>query len=114
MKVHEASSLYSEEKAKIMRSVGVQIEERDQQLNIYLASLKLERINLWDPDSMLHAETENTSLPDELVERCAMMNARPKAIKDLMDALKKLADTYQDVEAMLKEINALLSEEQMK
>lgn len=48
MKVHEASSLYSEEKAKVLRSVGSKIEDKDQHLNTYLTSLKLEHMSLWD------------------------------------------------------------------
>lgn len=65
MKVHEASSLYSEEKAKILRSVGSKIEEKDQQLNTYLTSLKLEHISLWDPDAQM-TEWERLPLPDEI------------------------------------------------
>lgn len=113
MKVHEASSLYSEEKAKILRSVGTKIEERDQQLNLYLSSLKLEHLNLWDLNPAVHEQAE-MKLPDELVERCAAINARPNAIQNLVEAMKKLSDTYQDVEAMLKDINVLLAEEQIK
>lgn len=111
MKVHEASSLYSEEKAKILRSVGAKIEERDQQLNTYLASLRLENLSLWDPDNR---ETNPLALPDELAERCAALNAKPNAIQDLVDAMGKLADTYHDVEAMLKDIDELLAHEKKK
>lgn len=113
MKVHEASSLYSEEKAKILRSVGTKIEEHDQQLDTYLASLKLQHLSLWDPDAQ-NSESELLPLPDELAERCAALNARPNAIEDLVDIMGKLSDTYRDVEAMLKEIDGLLNEEEQR
>nr|XP_033334560.1 tyrosine-protein phosphatase non-receptor type 23 isoform X1 [Megalopta genalis] len=113
MKVHEASSLYSEEKAKILRSIGSKIEDKDQQLNSYLASLKLEHMSLWDPDVQI-TEWERLPLPDELVERCAALNAKQHVIQELVDVMGKLSNTSQDVEKILKEINKLLLDEEMK
>ncbi|XP_012273301.1 tyrosine-protein phosphatase non-receptor type 23 [Orussus abietinus] len=113
MKVHEASSLYSEEKAKILRSIGAKIEERDQQLNMYLASLKLDHLSLWDPDGR-STDANSLPLPEELAERCAALNAKSNAIQDLVDAMGKLADTYHDVEGMLEEIEHLLNEERRR
>ncbi|EFN72933.1 Tyrosine-protein phosphatase non-receptor type 23 [Camponotus floridanus] len=114
MKVHEASSLYSEEKAKILRSIGAKIEEKDQYLNTYLTSLKLEHMNLWDPDSTQASEWECLPLPEELVERCAALNAKQHVIEDLIDIMGKLSETSQDVESVLKEISKLLLDEEQK
>ncbi|CAK9828677.1 Tyrosine-protein phosphatase non-receptor type 23 [Anthophora retusa] len=113
MKVHEASSLYSEEKAKLLRSVGSKIEEKDQQLNTYLTSLKLEHMSLWDPDAQT-TEWERLPLPEELVERCAALNAKQHVIQDLVDIMRKLCDTSDDVEKILKEIKKLLLDEEQK
>nr|XP_034193397.1 tyrosine-protein phosphatase non-receptor type 23 isoform X1 [Osmia lignaria] len=113
MKVHEASSLYSEEKAKILRSVGSKIEEKDQQLNTYLTSLKLEHLSLWDPDVQT-TEWERLPLPDELIERCAALNAKQHVIQELIDIMEKLSNTSQDVEKILKEIKKLLLDEELK
>lgn len=113
MKVHEASSLYSEEKAKILRSIGTKIEEKDQYLNTYLTSLKLEHMNLWDPDTQT-PDWECLPLPEELVERCAALNAKQSVIQDLVDIMGKLSDTSQDVERVLKEISKLLLDEELK
>ncbi|XP_017793028.1 PREDICTED: tyrosine-protein phosphatase non-receptor type 23 [Habropoda laboriosa] len=113
MKVHEASSLYSEEKAKLLRSVGSKIEDKDQQLNTYLTSLKLEHMSLWDPDAQT-TEWERLPLPEELVERCAALNAKQHVIQDLVDIMRKLCDTSDDVEKILKEIKKLLLDEEQK
>ncbi|XP_011149397.1 tyrosine-protein phosphatase non-receptor type 23 [Harpegnathos saltator] len=113
MKVHEASSLYSEEKAKILRSVGAKIEEKDQYLNTYLTSLKLEHMNFWDPDTQT-SDWECLPLPEELVERCAALNAKQNVIQDLVDIMGKLSETSQDVERVLKEISKLLLDEELK
>ncbi|XP_012225664.1 tyrosine-protein phosphatase non-receptor type 23 [Linepithema humile] len=113
MKVHEASSLYSEEKAKILRSVGAKVEEKDQYLNTFLTSLKLEHLNLWDPDIQT-SDWECLPLPEELVERCAALNAKQHVIQDLIDIMGKLSETSQDVERVLKDISKLLLEEEQK
>lgn len=44
----------------------------------------------------------------ELIERCAALSGKPDAIKNLIDAMDKLSDTYHDVEGMLKEIMELI------
>nr|CAD7453993.1 unnamed protein product [Timema tahoe] len=105
MKAHEASSLYSEEKAKLLRKVGAMIDEKDQSLFTYMTSLQLEHLNLF---------SEPERLPQELVDRCAALSAKPSAIQDLVDAMGKLADTYQDVESMLQEVKELLEQEEAR
>ncbi|XP_049813399.1 tyrosine-protein phosphatase non-receptor type 23 isoform X1 [Schistocerca nitens] len=105
MKAHEASSLYSEEKAKLLRKVGTKIDEKDQELDVFMASLQLDYLKL-------HSEPE--SLPQELVDRCAAFSAKPDAIQNLIDSMNKLADTYQDVEAMLQDVKELLELEDKK
>ncbi|XP_012529695.1 tyrosine-protein phosphatase non-receptor type 23 [Monomorium pharaonis] len=114
MKVHEANSLYSEEKAKILRFIGAKIDEKDQYLNTYLTSLKLEHMNLWDPDTQTSGEWEVLPLPEELLERCAALNAKQHVIQDLVDIMGKLSETSQDVEKVLKEILKYLMEEEQK
>lgn len=114
MKVHEANSLYSEEKAKILRFIGAKIDEKDQYLNTYLTSLKLEHMNLWDPDAQTSEEWEDLPLPEELLERCAALNAKQHVIQDLLDIMGKLSETSQDVEKVLKEILKFLLEEEQK
>ncbi|XP_071626389.1 uncharacterized protein Mop isoform X1 [Temnothorax longispinosus] len=113
MKVHEANSLYSEEKAKILRFIGAKIDEKDQYLNTYLTSLKLEHMNLWDPDAQ-GSEWECLPLPEELLERCAALNAKQHVIQDLVDIMGKLSETSQDVEKVLKEISKFLLDEEQK
>ncbi|KAL0126102.1 hypothetical protein PUN28_004908 [Cardiocondyla obscurior] len=113
MRVHEANSMYSEEKAKILRYIGAKIDEKDQYLNTYLTSLKLEHLNLWDPDSQ-GSEWECMPLPEELLERCAALNAKEHIIQDLVDIMGKLSETSQDVEKVLKEISKFLLDEEEK
>ncbi|XP_066587740.1 tyrosine-protein phosphatase non-receptor type 23-like [Prorops nasuta] len=113
MKIHEANSLYSEEKAKLLRSIGSKVDEKNQQLSMFLSSLKLDHMNLWDPD-MQGSDWERLPLPDELIEKCAAVNANPHMIQELLDVMEKLTETSQDVEKLLKEIQKLLLEEEQK
>lgn len=103
MKAHEASSLYSEEKAKLLRKVGGSIEEKDQLLTAFLSSLQLD---------YLHCYSEPNQLPQELVDRCAALSAKPNAIQSLLESMTKLSDVCGGVERMLQEIKTLIEEEE--
>ncbi|KAJ1520087.1 hypothetical protein ONE63_004309 [Megalurothrips usitatus] len=103
MKAHEASSLYSEEKAKLLRKVGGSIEEKDQLLTAFLSSLQLD---------YLHCYSEPNLLPQELVDRCAALSAKPNAIQSLTESMSKLSDVCAEVETMLQEIKLLLEQEE--
>ena len=41
MEAHKVSSLYSEEKAQMLRRIGSTIEEKDEELTLYLTSLQV-------------------------------------------------------------------------
>ncbi|CAC5365468.1 PTPN23 [Mytilus coruscus] len=99
MSAHEASSMYSEEKAKLMRTVGAEIEEKNVALLQFMSSLNL------DP-SKLNFEPER--LPQDLLEKCAAVSVRPNAIKDLVDAMGAVSNTATDVELAIQEINDLI------
>ena len=64
LEAHEASSMYSEEKARFLRQVGEMIEDKDAELVVYLSSLNLEEV----PNPGDHL-----SLPKELIECAAGM-----------------------------------------
>ncbi|KAH8379149.1 hypothetical protein KR009_003303 [Drosophila setifemur] len=103
MKAHEASSLYSEEKAKILRKYGALLEEKDTQLEAYMSSLTLENLNI--------NEEQANKLPQGIVDRCAALNANKTAISDLVEAMSQLAEITADVESNLGELSHMLEAE---
>ncbi|XP_046689014.1 tyrosine-protein phosphatase non-receptor type 23-like, partial [Homalodisca vitripennis] len=105
MKAHEASSLYSEEKAKLLRKMGALMDEKDQELVAFMSSLHLDCVN---------AHLEPDRLPQDIVDRCAALSAKPDAIQNLIESMDKLSDIYHDVEAMLKEIMELIHNEEVE
>ncbi|KAJ9584232.1 hypothetical protein L9F63_021437, partial [Diploptera punctata] len=105
MKAHESASLYSEEKAKLLRRIGGMVEEKDHDLETFMASLQLEHLNI---------RSQQDRIPQDLVDRCAALSAKPNAIQNLVDSMNKLADIYHDVECMLQEIKQLLEQEDVK
>lgn len=105
MKAHEASSLYSEEKAKLLRRVGGLIDEKDRELVTFMTSLQLNHLNIY---------SEPDRLPQDLVDRCAALSAKPNTIQNLVDSMSKLADTYHDVEGMLQDIKELIEQEETR
>lgn len=103
IKTHENSSLYSEEKANLLRQITQKIEQKDNELNKFMESLSIDSLNY---------DSTDVRLPQALVDRCAEMNARPDAIPDLISKMSSLAEICVDVENMLKTIQALLSKEE--
>ncbi|XP_036357587.1 tyrosine-protein phosphatase non-receptor type 23 isoform X2 [Octopus sinensis] len=102
IEAHEAASLYSEEKAKISRKLTGMIEEKNEELEHFLTSLQLEKSIL---------EPEASRLPQDLLERCAAISARPNAIKDLVDVMGKLSGFATEVEMGIKEVKELIEKE---
>ena len=105
LETHAASSLYSEELAKILRTVGGEIEVANDSLVMYLSSLQLEDIP--DTDSLALA-----SMPQEIVDCVAGLSVRPQCVPQLQQAMAKLAGVSADVEASLQEIQHMLKEEE--
>ncbi|XP_033238229.1 tyrosine-protein phosphatase non-receptor type 23 [Drosophila pseudoobscura] len=103
MKAHEASSMYSEEKAKLLRKYGALLEEKDAQLESYMSSLTLDNLNI--------NEEQANKLPQGIVDRCAALHANKTAISDLIEAMSQLAEITTDVETNLGELTHMLEEE---
>ena len=103
LETHAASSMYSEELAKILRTVGGEIEVANDSLVMYLSSLQLEDIP--DTDSL-------ASMPQEIVDCVAGLSVRPQCVPQLQQAMAKLAGVSADVEASLQEIQHMLKEEE--
>lgn len=103
MKTHEHLSVYSEQKANILRSLGAKIDDRDSELASFMGSLNTESLNAMGQSQ--------ERLPQGLVDRCAELSAKPNAISDLVDSMSNLADICCDVEITLKDIKKILEDE---
>lgn len=99
MEAHEASSLYSEEKAKLIRRVCGNIEDKNAELVQFMSSLNIDQ-------SSLSFEPEN--LPQALLEKCAAVSVKPNAIKDLVEAMSGVSNVAIEVDVNLKDITAVL------
>ncbi|XP_063617343.1 tyrosine-protein phosphatase non-receptor type 23 [Cydia splendana] len=105
MGAHEASSVYSEEKAKLLRQVVGQVEAKNTELTEFMSSLQLDQLEVLDSDQ---------KIPQEIVDRCAAMNAKTEVIQTLVDSMNNLAEIISDVENSLAEIKTLIQEETLK
>uniref|UniRef100_A0A2M4B8K6 Putative tyrosine-protein phosphatase non-receptor type 23 n=1 Tax=Anopheles marajoara TaxID=58244 RepID=A0A2M4B8K6_9DIPT len=110
MKAHESSSLYSEEKATILRTIGARVEDRNTELETFMSSLNLSGLRQLE----VSGAPNDTRLPQGLVDRCAELQAKPNAIPDLVQSMAVLADTCSEVELTLKEIKNLLRADEAK
>uniref|UniRef100_A0ABM5GME7 Tyrosine-protein phosphatase non-receptor type 23 isoform X1 n=2 Tax=Pogona vitticeps TaxID=103695 RepID=A0ABM5GME7_9SAUR len=103
MAAHEASSLYSEEKAKLLREVMAKIDAKNEVLEQFMDSLQL------DPETVDNLDTYN-HIPPVLMEKCAALSVRPETVKNLVQSMQVLSGVFTDVEASLQEIKDLLDE----
>nr|XP_054753045.1 tyrosine-protein phosphatase non-receptor type 23-like [Lytechinus pictus] len=104
MEAHEASSLYSEEKAKLLRRVVDEIEDKNKRLDQYLSAVQLEQLKLPGSDPEV--------LPQVLLEVCAALSVKTEPIKTLVTSMQELSGVVMDVDSSLKEIEQLLEEEE--
>ncbi|CAH0748653.1 unnamed protein product [Diatraea saccharalis] len=105
MEAHEASSMYSEVKAKLLRHVVSQVEVKNTELMEFMSSLQLDQLDVLDSDQ---------KIPQEIVDRCAAMNAKTEIIQTLVDSMNNLAEIISDVEHTLADIKNLIQEETEK
>ncbi|XP_066485009.1 tyrosine-protein phosphatase non-receptor type 23 [Tiliqua scincoides] len=105
MAAHEASSLYSEEKAKLLREVMAKIEAKNEVLEQFMDSLQLDPETVDNLDMYSH-------IPPVLMEKCAALSVRPETVKNLVQSMQVLSGVFTDVEASLKEIRGLLDEDE--
>ncbi|XP_045534143.1 tyrosine-protein phosphatase non-receptor type 23 [Papilio machaon] len=105
MGAHEAASLYSEEKAKLLRLVVSQVDAKNTELTEFMSSLQIDQLEVLDSDQ---------KIPQEIVDRCAAMNAKTEIIQSLVDSMNNLAEVISDVEHSLSEIKGIIQEETLK
>ncbi|KPI94567.1 Tyrosine-protein phosphatase non-receptor type 23 [Papilio xuthus] len=105
MGAHEAASLYSEEKAKLLRLVVSQVDAKNTELTEFMSSLQIDQLEVLDSDQ---------KIPQDIVDRCAAMNAKTEIIQSLVDSMNNLAEVISDVEHSLSEIKGIIQEETLK
>ncbi|NXL14036.1 PTN23 phosphatase, partial [Setophaga kirtlandii] len=84
MAAHEASSLYSEEKAKLLRDVMAKIEAKNEVLDQFMDSMQL------DPETVDNLDMYN-HIPPVLMEKCAALSVRPDTVRNLVQSMQGLA-----------------------
>ncbi|XP_040578953.1 uncharacterized protein mop [Lepeophtheirus salmonis] len=102
IEAHESSSLYSEEKAKLLRTVGDEIEKKDSELAVFLASLSLDEIP--EPG-------EQEYLPPELIECVAGLSVKKDAISKLAEAMKQIDTVTCSVDSAIEQLKQVLEKE---
>ncbi|XP_067834870.1 tyrosine-protein phosphatase non-receptor type 23 [Heptranchias perlo] len=106
MEAHEASSLYSEEKAKLLREVVAKIDSKNEVLEQFMDSLRI------DPESIDNLDMYN-HIPPVLMEKCAALSVRPDTVKSLVQSMQVLSGVYTDVAASLRELRDLINQDEL-
>uniref|UniRef100_A0A914VNV6 BRO1 domain-containing protein n=1 Tax=Plectus sambesii TaxID=2011161 RepID=A0A914VNV6_9BILA len=100
--VLKSVSLYSEEKAKYMRAVNEKVDSKDQELQSYCISLKLEDISL-------DQSIDDLRLPDMLLERSAAFNAQPDSFPKLLETLQRVGYCSTEADHKLEDLQNRLA-----
>ncbi|VDL79578.1 unnamed protein product, partial [Nippostrongylus brasiliensis] len=101
--VIKAVSEYEEEKARLKREILEKVNQKEDELNAFLISLRIDEIDL-EPDSSAPV------LPDMLLERNAALTAQPDAIPRLLENLQKVGDLARDAGEKLSGLSGRLAE----
>nr|XP_002124878.3 tyrosine-protein phosphatase non-receptor type 23 [Ciona intestinalis] len=107
LEAHLVASSYSEEKAKLLRPIVSEQEEKDTILAQYKESIEL------NPDQLIKVDDADNIDP-LLVEHCASLSVDQSAINKLTSAMKELSDRYMDVETMLEEAEEVIDDEELE
>ncbi|ETN69566.1 BRO1-like domain protein, partial [Necator americanus] len=99
--VVKAVSEYEEEKTRLKREVLQRINVKDDELDTFLVSLRIDEIDL-------NADSTPFVLPDMLLERNAALTTQPDAIPKLLDSLQKVSDLAREAGAKLSGLTGRL------
>uniref|UniRef100_V5H838 Putative tyrosine-protein phosphatase non-receptor type 23 n=2 Tax=Ixodes ricinus TaxID=34613 RepID=V5H838_IXORI len=102
LEAHQASSIYSEHKARLSRTLGGRVESSNEQLDAFLASLDLDR-------QMLLLAPQG--VPQEVMQCCAKLCVCPTATSDLVLAIQELKELFHSVDKELEQVGQLLAAE---
>jgi len=98
MRAHEASSLYSEEKASLLRTITAEIEEKDLRLSESLTSMHI--------DDLINPVDE--SLPESLVVKCKELRESDDVVSKTAEQIKELAMLSEEFEAIFNDFSTKL------
>ncbi|KJH44121.1 BRO1-like domain protein [Dictyocaulus viviparus] len=102
--VIKALSEYEEEKDKLKRRVLEQVSQKDDELNAFLLSLRIDEIDL-------EADSAMPILPDMLLERNAALTTQPDAIPKLLENLQsEVGDLAREADAKLSGLTGRLAD----
>ncbi|XP_051922422.1 tyrosine-protein phosphatase non-receptor type 23 [Hippocampus zosterae] len=105
MAAHESASLYSEEKAKLLRDVMAKIESKNDVLEQFMDSLDVEAESVDNLDMYNH-------IPQVLMAKCAALSVRPDTVKSLIQSMQVLSGIFTEVESSLREIRDILESDE--
>lgn len=103
MGAHEASSIYSEKKAQILRRISDNVEDKNAELAAYESNLSMDH-------NTLKAILVKPSLPPDVIESCARFHTRRTAVSDLNNQLARLHKMAEDIAILLQEADAQMKE----
>jgi len=105
LEAHLAASSYSEEKAKLLRQIMEEVNEKDSILTQYKESIEL------NPAQLINVEQEDT-LDEVIIEHCALLSVDQSTITTLSNSMKEFSDIFMDIDTSLSDIDDIITGEE--
>jgi tyrosine-protein phosphatase non-receptor type 23 len=97
MRAYEAASLYSEEQAKLMRSVVSSVDEKNEELNNFMTSLNISEV-------MDHCEDDAT-IPADIMSLHRQFQSKGTLVHNVKTKIQELVELSDRVEIQLTELH---------
>ena len=95
----------SEEKAKLLRQINDQVEDKNNQLNQFMTALQINQLHLDNFDYL--------KLPKELLECCASISVRPSLLREeIPKAMKSIINVSLQTKEILDDIEETIEAEE--
>ncbi|XP_019849415.1 PREDICTED: tyrosine-protein phosphatase non-receptor type 23-like isoform X1 [Amphimedon queenslandica] len=102
MRAYEAASIYSEEQAKIMRSINSSVEQKNEELSTFMTSLNISELTI---------PTDTPSLPSDLMTLHRQFQSKGSLIRETESKIKELMSLSERVEQQLSEVAQMKDDE---
>lgn len=111
LEAHVTTSVYSDKKDKLLRDIGLKIEEKNEDLESFLSALNLPMTSTSVTTVSLRPKI--SPLPDELIDICAVLSLKEQFLEKIQEKVFSLDKKSGHVDSLVKNIQRLIDEEKV-
>jgi tyrosine-protein phosphatase non-receptor type 23 len=109
LEAYVTTSVYTEKKDKLLRDIGIKIEDKNEDLESFLSALNLPATST--SSSGVSLRPKISPLPDELIDICAVLSLKDKFLETIEESIYSLDKKRESVQNMMKKIQKMIDDE---